>query len=58
MLADIGFTDIAVGPAVDTFGGAAGEANARTFDVRGFPFIARKPASDQAASELTNGGRP
>ena len=43
MLAEIGFTDIAVGPPVDTFEGAAGEANARTFDVHGYPFIAHKP---------------
>ena len=45
MLADVGFTDVAVGPAVDTFAGASGEGNARTFDVKGYPFIARKPAA-------------
>ena len=44
MLAEIGFTDIEVGSAVDTFGGAPGEANARTFDVQGYPFLAHKPA--------------
>ena len=44
MLTDLGFTDVAVGPPVDTFGGADGEPNARTFDVNGFAFIARKPA--------------
>jgi hypothetical protein len=43
MLADLGFIDVAVGAAVDTFGGAHGEPNARTFDVHGYPFIARKP---------------
>jgi hypothetical protein len=32
-----------IGPPVDTFGGAAGEANARTFDVHGDAFLARKP---------------
>lgn len=58
MLAEIGFTDIAVGPPVDTFGGATGEANARTFDVRGYPFIARKPGSGQPTHEPTNGVRP
>ena len=45
MLADVGFTDIEVGPPVDTFGGSNGEANARTFDVHGYPFTARKPPS-------------
>ena len=44
MLTDIGFTDVNVGTAVDTFRGAHGEPNARTFDVQGYPFIARKPA--------------
>ena len=43
MLTDVGFIDVTVGPAVDTFGGAHGEPNARTFDVNGYPFIARKP---------------
>lgn len=45
MLTDLGFTDVNVGPAVDTFGGAHGEPNARAFDVSGYPFIARKPLS-------------
>ena len=44
MLTDLGFTDVVVGAAVDTFGGAHGEPNARTFDVHGYPFIARKPS--------------
>lgn len=43
MLADVGFVDIEVGGRVDTFEGASGEANARTFDVYGYSFIARKP---------------
>ena len=43
MLTDVGFIDIEIGPPVDTFGGAAGEANARTFDVHGDAFLARKP---------------
>ncbi len=58
MLAEIGFPDLAVGPAVDTFGGAAGEANARTFDVRGFAFVAYKPASDEPEHASTNGAQP
>jgi arsenite methyltransferase len=43
MLTDTGFVDIEIGPAVDTFGGAHGEANARTFEVFGYAFLARKP---------------
>ena len=43
MLDEIGFVDITIGPAVDTFGGAQGEANARTFDVYGYAFLAHKP---------------
>ena len=42
-LRDAGFVDITVGPPVDTFGGAPGEANARAFEVFGYPFLARKP---------------
>ena len=44
MLEDSGFVDIAVGPPVDTFGGAGGEDKARVFDVFGYAFLARKPA--------------
>ncbi len=43
MLEEAGFVDIGIGPAVDTFGGAKGEKNARTFDVYGYPFLAVKP---------------
>jgi hypothetical protein len=43
MLTDIGFVDVVVGEPVDTFAGASGEANARAFDVRGYPFRARRP---------------
>jgi hypothetical protein len=43
MLTDIGFTDVAIGEPVDTFGGAAGEKNARAYQVYGYPFLARKP---------------
>ena len=42
MLEDIGFVDVQIGPAADTFGGAAGEVNARTFEVYGYAFVARK----------------
>jgi hypothetical protein len=44
MLEDIGFTDIRIGPAVDTFGDASGETNARAYEVYGYPFVARKPS--------------
>lgn len=43
MLEDVGLVDVRVGPPVDTFGGARGEANARAFDVHGYAFLARKP---------------
>ena len=43
MLTETGFTDIEIGPPVDTFGGARGEANARSFEVYGYAFLARKP---------------
>jgi hypothetical protein len=42
MLEDSGFVGVAIGDAVDTFGGSRGEANARTFDVRGYAFLARR----------------
>jgi len=44
MLEDVGFTGIKIGPPVDTFAGAGGEANARAFEVFGYAFLARKPA--------------
>lgn len=43
VLTDAGFTDIELGAPVDTFGGAPGEANARSFSVFGYAFFARKP---------------
>lgn len=43
MLEEVGFVDIRIGPAVDTFGDAPGEDKARAFDVYGYPFLARKP---------------
>jgi hypothetical protein len=42
MLEDAGFVDVTIGPAVDTFGGAGGEQNARAFDVSGSSFLARR----------------
>jgi len=40
---ETGFVAVEVGPPVDTFGGARGEANARRFEVFGRPFLAHKP---------------
>ena len=43
LLRSAGFTGIETGPAVDTFGGAPGEPNARRFEVYGHAIFARKP---------------
>ena len=43
MMRQTGFVDVEVGPPVDTFGGAGGEANARAFEVYGYAFLAVKP---------------
>jgi hypothetical protein len=43
MLEDTGFEAIEIGPPVDTFAGASGEAKARTYEVYGYAFLARKP---------------
>lgn len=43
MLEDTGFTDIRIGPPVDTFAGATGEGKARSFDVFGYAFRATRP---------------
>jgi len=43
MLEDIGFTNVKIGPPVDTFKGASGEEKARKFAVYGYPFLAHKP---------------
>lgn len=44
MLEEVGFEEIEIGVAVDTFGGAKGEKNAKNFGVKGYPFLAVKPA--------------
>jgi hypothetical protein len=52
MLQDSGFTDVVIGEAVDTFGGAQGEDKARAFAVYGYAsWHAARPAT--AAGELT-----
>jgi hypothetical protein len=41
MLEQTGFVHVEIGPAYDTFGGARGEPNARSFAVYGYPFLAQ-----------------
>jgi len=43
MLEVVGFADVRIGPACDTFGEASGEKSARAFAVFGYAFWARKP---------------
>jgi len=43
MLEDVGFVDVRIGEAADTFGGAGGEEKARAYEVYGYAFLARKP---------------
>ena len=43
MIEMAGFENVEICPAVDTFGGAGGEPNARAFEVFGYAFLARKP---------------
>lgn len=45
MLEQAGFVDVRIGEPVDTFGGADGEANARAYEVFGYPFMARRPSA-------------
>ena len=42
MIEDSGFEQVAIGPPVDTFAGAPGEAKARSFEVYGYAFLARR----------------
>jgi hypothetical protein len=42
MLEDSGFSEVVIGDDVDTFGGATGEDRARTYEVHGYAFLARK----------------
>jgi hypothetical protein len=43
VIRDAGFATVEIGSPVDTFSGAGGEANARRFEVYGYPFLADKP---------------
>jgi hypothetical protein len=42
MLEEAGFTDVQIGPPVDTFADARGEEKARAYDVFGYAFLARR----------------
>ena len=42
MMEETGFTDVRIGPPVDTFGGAGGEEKARAYEVYGYAFIGRR----------------
>ena len=54
MLTEVGFSDVEIGSPVDTFGGATGEANARTFEVYGYAFLAHKPRPVRADRRTTS----
>ena len=49
MLQDSGFTNVVIGDAADTFGGAEGQDKARAFDVYGYAFMARRPPHGPAS---------
>ncbi len=53
MLTEAGFVGVAVGEPVDTFGGAGGEHNARTYEVYGYPFLARRPERNEQAQGMS-----
>jgi hypothetical protein len=42
MLEAAGFTDVVIGDPVDTFGDSSGEQKARTYEVFGYGFLARR----------------
>jgi hypothetical protein len=43
MLEQCGFSDVVTGPPVDTFRGARGQDKARSYEVFGYAFLARRP---------------
>jgi hypothetical protein len=43
MLEESGFEHVWIGRPVDTFGGAIGEDKARSYEVYGYAFMARRP---------------
>jgi hypothetical protein len=47
LLEGAGFVDLQIGRPVDTLLALGGETNARAFDVKEYPFLARKPLDGQ-----------
>ncbi len=45
MIEGVGLRDLRFSEPLDTYGGAPGETNARTFGVQGYAFTADKPGS-------------
>ncbi|MEX2487701.1 MAG: hypothetical protein WD377_08805 [Nitriliruptoraceae bacterium] len=43
MIEGVGLVDLRFGEPIDTYGGAPGEGNARTFGVHGYAFTAVNP---------------
>jgi hypothetical protein len=43
VISGAGLADVELGPAMDAFAGARGEAKARQFGTYGYPIRARKP---------------
>jgi hypothetical protein len=50
-----GLADVEFGPIVDTFGGAAGEEQARQFGTHGYPIRARKPRGESEGFTARDG---
>ena len=42
MLEEAGFTEIEIGPPVDTFADASGQDKARAYEVYGYAFLAQR----------------
>ena len=45
MIKGVGLVGLRFGEPLDTYGGAPGEGNARTFGVQGYAFTASKPSA-------------
>ncbi len=57
MLEEVGFVDIEISKPVDTFAGAGGEAQAKSFRVLGYSFLARKPETNNPNNKQHNKGK-
>lgn len=56
MLEEVGFVDVRIGPACDTFGQASGEKSARAFGCRPGTACAKPDAGRHAAGRLKGQG--